>query len=227
MLKNLFVCGFWGCTIKNRLSKQIFWRYFWLFFGSGKVRFGHRWVTYPWGLRIGWSDAEKLIFVQIWRMCNWILITWKWAQKTAHFLGGCWVLVGSPEIIGEKNHPPGLRMGWADAEKFVCVRILRMYRFFFYSLFTNKNGLGKQVFWRYFGLFFSSGKVPFGHRWVTYPWGLSIGWSDKEKLICEQIWRMCNWILIIWKWDQGAGCFLKGILAGFWVLVRSPEVMGE
>ena len=26
---------------------------------------------------------------------------------------------------------------------------------------------------------------------------------------------------------MGAGCFLKGILGGFWVLVRSPEVKGE
>ena len=76
-------------------------------------------------------------------------------------------------------------------------------------------------------MFFGSAKVPFGHRWVTYPWGLRIGWSDAEKLICVQIWRMCNWILIIRKSDQEAGCFLKKILDGFWVLVRCPEVTGE
>ena len=51
--------------------------------------------------------------------------------------------------------------------------------------------------------------------------------SNTEKLIWVQIWRTCDWFFIIWKWDQGAGCFFKRILGSFWVLVRSPEVTGK
>ena len=155
-------------------------------------------------------------------MCDWSLITWKWTQETGHFLGGCWALVGSPGVIGEETTPWGCgrdggQSGLMLKSWFVCG---------FWGC-TIKNGLRKQVFWWWFRLFFGSAKVPFGHRWVTYPWGMRIGWLDAEKLICGQIWRMYNWILIIWKWDQGAGCFFKGILGVFWVLVRSPEVTGE
>ena len=45
-------------------------------------------------------------------------------------LSGFWVLVGSPGGHGWVTHPQGLRMGWADAEKLVCVQILRMYNWF-------------------------------------------------------------------------------------------------
>ena len=39
------------------------------------------------------------------------------------FLGSVWVPWGH----GWVTHPQGLRMGWADAEKLVCMQILRMY----------------------------------------------------------------------------------------------------
>ena len=40
-------------------------RYFGWFLGSGGVPRGHEWMTHPWGLRMGWADAEKLGFGQI------------------------------------------------------------------------------------------------------------------------------------------------------------------
>ena len=51
----------------------VFRRYFWWFLGSGGVPWGHGWVTHPWGLRMEWADAKKLVCVRIFKMYEWIL----------------------------------------------------------------------------------------------------------------------------------------------------------
>ena len=35
------------------------------FLGFVGIPWGREWVTQPWGLRMGWADAEKLGFVQM------------------------------------------------------------------------------------------------------------------------------------------------------------------
>ena len=64
----------------------VLWRYFWWFLHFGGVPWGHGWVTHPRRLRMGWEDAEKMICVRIWKVFNWIFITWKLAQETGWFL---------------------------------------------------------------------------------------------------------------------------------------------
>ena len=34
---------------------------FWVVFGSGGVPWGRGWIMNPWGLRMGWAVAEKLV----------------------------------------------------------------------------------------------------------------------------------------------------------------------
>ena len=53
---------------------SLFERNFGLLVGYCGVPLGHGWVNHPWGLRMGWTNAEKFVFVQILRMYNWILI---------------------------------------------------------------------------------------------------------------------------------------------------------
>ena len=64
----------------------------------------------------------------IWWMRNWIFITEKWAQETG-FFEIFWVVLGScgvPWDHGWVNLPQGFRMQWADVEKLVLMRILRI-----------------------------------------------------------------------------------------------------
>ena len=82
---------------------------------------------------------------------------------------------------GWVNHPWGLRMGWTNAEKFVFVRILRMYN---WILINDHIRIGSgNFFLRYFEWFLGSGGVPWGHGWVIHPWGLRMGWADSKKLV--------------------------------------------
>ena len=60
---------------KNRLWKQMFWRYFGCFFGSGGVFWSHGLVPHPQGLRMGWADTKKLVCVRILRIYDWFLTT--------------------------------------------------------------------------------------------------------------------------------------------------------
>ena len=59
-------------------------------------------VTHPRGLRMGWADAEKAVWVPIFGWNTEILIIWqKGSGKCSCFQGnwnGLWVLVGIPRV---------------------------------------------------------------------------------------------------------------------------------